>query len=124
MQFLMTINIDQSLISSLPATEFDSLMKGCLIHADELARDGKLLGSQQLESPKTAKTLRVRDGKASIVDGPFAETKELLAGFNLIEGADIDEAMHIAQGFPWACYGSIEVRPVHDMDAERRRVGA
>ncbi|MEO7916995.1 MAG: YciI family protein [Dokdonella sp.] len=123
MQFLMTINIDESLMAQLPASEFDELMRGCLSHADELRRDGKLLGSQQLESPKTAKTLRVRDGTAQIVDGPFAETKELLAGFNLIQARDINEAVRIAQGFPWARYGAVEVRPVHDMDAERRRVG-
>ena len=124
MQFLMTINIDETLLAELPAAEFDNVMHGCLVHADELARDGKLLGSQQLQSPKTAKTLRVRNGAAQIVDGPFAETKELLAGFNLIEARDIDDAMRIAQEFPWARYGAVEVRPVHDMDAERRRVGA
>lgn len=123
MQYLMTINIDESLVAELPAAEYDELMRGCLTHADELRRDGKLLGSQQLEAPATAKTLRVRNGKSQIVDGPFAETKELLAGFNLLEANNIDEAMEIAQQFPWARFGSIEVRPVHDMDAERRRVG-
>ena len=124
MQYLMTINIDERLIAQLPAAEYDELMRGCLNHADELRRDGKLLGSQQLEQPATAKTLRVRNGESQIVDGPFAETKELLAGFNLLQADNIDEAMQIAQQFPWARFGSIEVRPVHDMDAERRRVGA
>lgn len=124
MQYLMTINIDEELIAELPAPEFDALMRGCLAHADELRRDGKLLDSQQLQAPATAKTLRVRNGKTQIVDGPFAETKELLAGFNLLRADSIDEAMRIAQAFPWAKFGSIEVRPVHDMDDERRRVGA
>ncbi|MGB4858575.1 MAG: YciI family protein [Dokdonella sp.] len=124
MQYLMTINIDETLIDKLPTAEYDELMRGCLAHADELRRDGKLLGSQQLEQPATAKTLRVRNGKTQIVDGPFAETKELLAGFNLLHADSIDEAMRIAQQFPWARFGSVEVRPVHDMDAERRRVGA
>ncbi len=123
MQYLMTINIDESLVAELPAAEYDELMRGCLAHADELRRDGKLLGSQQLESPATAKTLRVRNGKTQIVDGPFAETKELLAGFNVLQADSIDNAVKIAQAFPWARYGSIELRPVHDMDAERRRVG-
>ncbi|MFZ2235106.1 MAG: YciI family protein [Dokdonella sp.] len=121
---MMTINIDETLIDKLPTAEYDELMRGCLAHADELRRDGKLLGSQQLEQPATAKTLRVRNGKTQIVDGPFAETKELLAGFNLLQADNIDEAMRIAQQFPWARFGSVEVRPVHDMDAERRRVGA
>lgn len=124
MQYLMTINIDESLVGDLPAAEYDELMRGCLVHADELRREGKLLGSQQLEAPTTAKTLRVRNGKTQIVDGPFAETKELLAGFNLLQADNIDDAMQIAQAFPWARFGSVEVRPVHDMDAERRRVGA
>ena len=124
MQYLMTINIDESLLAEVPAAEYDDLMRGCLAHADELRSDGKLLGSQQLESPATARTLRVRDGKTLIVDGPFAETKELLAGFNLIVADSIDEAIEIAGQFPWARYGSIEVRPVHDMDMERQRVGA
>lgn len=124
MQYLMTINIDESLVAELPAAEYDELMRGCLNHADELRRAGKLLGSQQLEPPSTAKTVRVRNGKTQIVDGPFAETKELLAGFNLLQADSIDQAVRIAQGFPWAQFGSIEVRPVHDMGAERQRVGA
>ena len=124
MQYLMTINIDENLLAELPTAEYDNLMRGCLAHADELRRDGKLLGSQQLDAPATAKTLRVRHGKTLIVDGPFAETKELLAGFNLIVADSIDEAVEIAGQFPWARYGSIEVRPVNDMDVERQRVGA
>ena len=124
MHYLMTINIDESLIAELPTAEYDKLMRGCLAHADELRGAGKLLGSQQLQAPATAKTLRVRNGKTQIVDGPFAETKELLAGFNLLQAENIEEAVQIAQTFPWARFGSIEVRPVHDMDIERRRVGA
>jgi hypothetical protein len=59
-----------------------------------------------------------------VVDGPFAETKEYLGGFNLIEAADMDEAVRIASSFPWAQTGAIEIRPVRDMDQVRRRVGA
>jgi hypothetical protein len=58
------------------------------------------------------------------VDGPFAETKEMLGGFNLIEARDMDEAIEIASHFPWAQTGCVEVRPVRDMDAVRLRVGA
>lgn len=124
MKFLMLIQIDDELLRALSAERFDQLMKGCLQHADELHASGCLLQSQQLEPPATAKTLRVRDGHSRVVDGPFAETKEMLAGFNLIEAADIDEAMRIAAEFPWARFGSIEVRPVRDIDAVRKRVGA
>lgn len=80
--------------------------------------------AQQLESPASARTLRQRDGAERVTDGPFAETRELLAGFNLVNARDMDDAVRIARGFPWSRYGSLEVRPVADMDAERRRVGA
>lgn len=124
MKFLVMIYNDESLLAKMPASEFDTTMRGCLEHADELRGQGHLLDSQQLEAPSTAKTLRVRGGRATVVDGPFAETKEILGGFNLIEAADMDEALRIAAEFPWAATGSIEVRPVRDMDAVRRRVGA
>jgi hypothetical protein len=67
--------------------------------------------------------MRIRQGNTTIVDGPFAETKEYLGGFNLIEARDMDEAIEIAKSFPWASIGSIEVRPVGSLEAERERVG-
>lgn len=124
MQFLMLIYTDDALMDALPEGEFDTRMRGCLTHADELHDQGCLLASQQLEPAATARSFRVRNGRTTIVDGPFAETKEMLAGFNLIEAADMDEAVRIAAEFPWAQTGCIEVRPVRDMDAVRRRVGA
>lgn len=124
MQYLLTVNIDRELIESLPQEEYDRLMHGCITKADAMRRDGVLLASQQLEPPSTARTVRSRNGVVTITDGPFAETKEILAGFNLIEAGSYEEAVRIAQQFPWIRYGSIEVRPVHDFEAERRRVGA
>lgn len=124
MKFLVMIYNDASLLDAVPAAEADTMMRHCFENADAMRADGKLFDSQQLESPATAKTVRVRNGKSTVVDGPFAETKEFLAGFNLIEAADMDEAVKIAQSFPWAGLGSIEVRPVRDMEAVRRRVGA
>ena len=124
MQFLILVNIDEALIEALPDAEYDALMRGCLRHADALQAQGTLVMAQQLESPASARTLRARDGEERVTDGPFAETRELLAGFNLVNARDLDEAVRIARGFPWARYGSLEVRPVADMEAERRRVGA
>jgi hypothetical protein len=124
MKFLMLVYTDDTLLQALPEGEFDRLMHGCISHADELKEEGKLIESQQLEAASTAKSLRVRNGRASVVDGPFAETKEILGGFNLIEAADIDEAVRIASGFPWAKYGCLELRPVRDFEAVRARVGA
>lgn len=124
MQFLLLINIDPELIQALPAEEYDAEMRGCLAHADELQAQGVLVMSQQLQPVEQARTLRVRQAQSRITDGPFAETREFLAGFNLINARDADEAMRIAREFPWSRYGSIEVRPVADMDAERVRVSA
>lgn len=124
MKFMLLIYTDQNLIDALPAGEYDSLMRGCIQHADELRAQGKVLDSQQLELPYTAKSMRTRASKVNVLDGPFAETKEMLAGFNLIEAADMDEALKIAAEFPWSRFGSIEVRPVRDFDQVRARVSA
>jgi hypothetical protein len=124
MQFLLLVYNDASLLDALPSGRFDTMMKGCLEHADQLQREGILLGFQQLEAPATARSVRIRNGKTSVVDGPFAETKELLGGFNLIEADDIDQAVRIAAELPWATTGCIEVRPVRDVDIVRKRVGA
>ena len=124
MQYLTLIHIDPVLLAELPQDEYDRLMRGCFAKADALRDAGCLHGSQQLLEPATARTLRVRDGLARVTDGPFAETREFLAGFNLIEAESMEAAMEIAQAFPWARFGSIEVRPVRDMQAVRSRVGA
>jgi hypothetical protein len=124
MQFLLLINIDPDLIQALPPEQYDAEMRGCLAHADELQAQGILVMSQQLQPVQQARTLRVRQAQERITDGPFAETREFLAGFNLINARDADDAMRIAREFPWSRYGSIEVRPVADMQAERVRVSA
>jgi hypothetical protein len=124
MKFLLMIYTDDSLLEALPEGAFDQMMHGCITHADALKTQGTLIESQQLEHGSAARTVRVRNGKTSIVDGPFAETKEILGGYNLIEADSLDEAVRIAQEFPWIGTGSIEVRPVRDFDEVRRRVGA
>ncbi|MCB1555610.1 MAG: YciI family protein [Xanthomonadales bacterium] len=124
MQYLLLVYTDPDLLGALPAEEYDRLMHGCITHADELRAAGTLLGSQQLEDASTARCVRERGGISRVLDGPFAETKEVLAGFNLIEADSHEEAVRIAHEFPWIRYGSIEVRPVRDFGAVRRRVGA
>ena len=124
MKFLLLIYNDDALLEALPAGESDAMMRTCLHHADELKEQGSLIESQQLEPAATAKSVRVRHGRVSVVDGPFAETKEMLGGFNLIEAADLDEAIRIASEFPWARTGCVEIRAVRDITAVRRRVGA
>ena len=124
MQYLLLVYTDDKLLEQLGPDGFDAHMRDCLVHADELCKQGTLLSFQQLEPAKTARSVRVRHGITTILDGPFAETKEMLAGFNLIEAESLDEAVRMAQEFPWTRYGCIEVRPLRDIAAVRRRVGA
>ncbi|GGZ53082.1 hypothetical protein GCM10008101_02780 [Lysobacter xinjiangensis] len=124
MQFMLLVYIDEARLAELPDGEFDAHMRHCFDNADALRAQGCLLDSQQLEPPSTARAVRHRDGAMRVTDGPFAETREFLAGFNLIEAADLDEAVRIAESMPWTRFGAIEVRPVRDMGAVRRRVGA
>src|SRR6266700_8421751 len=122
MKFAILIYTDKELLDALPEGQFDAKMRACLAHADELRQDGRLLDSQMLERPATAKSVRVRNGRQTIVDGPFTETKEMHAGFNLIEAEDMDEAVRIATEFPWTQTGCVEVRAVQDIEAVRQRV--
>lgn len=124
MKFALLIYNDAALLDAVPPDQFDATMRGCLDHADELRRDGRLLDSQMLEGAESAKSVRVRKGRQTITDGPFTETKELLAGFNLIEAESMEEAVRIAAEFPWVATGCVEVREVRDIGAVRRRVGA
>ena len=88
---------------------------GCMAYDHALREAGQCLASEALQSVRTAKTVRVRGGKVSITDGPFTETKEILAGFYLIEAPDIKHAVQIASQIPPAQVGSIEVRPVREL---------
>jgi len=124
MQFLLLIHVDEAMIRALPEGEYDRMMHDCFVHADALRAQGCLLESQQLHSAATARSVRIRKGQPQVVDGPFAETKELLGGFNRIEADSMADAVRIAAEFPWARVGCVEVREISDIDAERRRVGA
>jgi len=124
MKFLLLVYIDPAAIDALPAGDFDSKMRNCLAHADELKHTGRLIESQMLDDASTAKSVRIRNGRQTTLDGPFAETKEVLGGFNLIEADSIEDAVRMAAEFPWAQTGCIEVRPVRDIEAVRQRVNS
>ena len=87
----------------------------CGAYAQELVERCKLLAAEPLHSIESATTVRVRNGAMSVTDGPFAETKEMLAGFYMVDAKDLNEAIRIAAGVPPAKYGSIEVRPVREL---------
>lgn len=124
MQFVLVIYNDPSLIEALPPGEADAMMHSCITHADDLRREGRLLDSQMLVEAASAKSVRIRNGRMTAVDGPFSEAKEVLGGFNLIEARDMEEAVRIAAEFPWARTGCVEVRAVQNIDEVRQRVGA
>ena len=93
----------------------------CFDFAAGLHQSGRLLSAEPLHPVDTATTVRVRNGQVTMTDGPVAETKELLAGFYLVDAKDLNEAAHIASQIPPAKYGSIEVRPVRELAVSAAR---
>ena len=96
--------------------------EACMACGDELRASGHLIGGTPLHPVHTATTVRVRNGQTTITDGPFAETKEALAGFYMIEARDLNEAIQIASKIPPAKYGSIEVRPTRELVVDQVEV--
>ncbi len=88
----------------------------CAAYAQQLASSQHMLAAEPLHGIHTATTVRVRNGEVSLLDGPFAETREMLAGFYLLDAKDLNEAIRLAAGIPPARWGSIEVRPVRELD--------
>ena len=112
MKFVCLVYLEHGTLAALPSDEKVELDHNSMAYDKELERRGNYIVAEALNPVTTARTLRVRRGKRSVVDGPFAETKEHLGGFILINAANMDEALDIAAGIPLARYGSIEVRPV------------
>ena len=111
MKYLCTIYIDEKKLSALSPSDSDDLDKRSLAYDETLRSGGHLIAAHALGSVETATTLRVRSGKLSVTDGPFAETNEQLGGFLLIEARDLNEAIQLASKIPSATLGSVEVRP-------------
>src|SRR5260370_30109951 len=110
MQFLLLIYDDEKRWTNLSHAEWDAESREYGAFGKEFA--GKILGGNALQPTATAKTVRVRDGKRLTTDGPFAETKEQLGGYYLVEATTADEALAMAAKIPWARFGSIEVPPI------------
>jgi hypothetical protein len=124
MKYLCLISIDESKLAAMAPDEYQAVVERCLTYEEELRRRGRLLAAQALEPIRTASTVQVRDGRRSVMDGPFAETKEQIAGFFLIDAADRAEAIEIAAGMPQALIGSIEVRPLRPLQAHGAAEGS
>src|SRR5436190_16084732 len=104
MKYLCLVYLDEKELHAVPDRE-------CKACGDDLRESGYLVAAEALQGVQTATTVRVRNGKVSVTDGPFAETKEQLAGFYLIDAGDLNEAIKLASKIPPARVGSIEVRP-------------
>jgi len=108
MKYLCLVYLEEQKLHAVADTE-------CMACGDGFRQRGVLLAAEALQPIETATTVRVRNGKVSITDGPFAETKEQLAGFYLVEATDLNEAIQIASKIPPAREGSVEVRPVREL---------
>jgi hypothetical protein len=121
MRYLCLAYEEESRLNALSRAEWDALRRETLDYIEDLRAKGSLLGAEPLQSVRTASTVRVRNGRLSITDGPFAETKETLGGFFLISARDLNEAIQVASKWPSARLGSIEVRPVEERLREEGR---
>ena len=112
MKFLCTVLVDDTLAAAMTPEGWARMGAESLAYDEALMARGVFLAAEALEGRTTARTVRVRQGDAIISDGPFMESKEVLAGFVLIDVADADAAMGVAKGIPMARLGAVEVRPV------------
>jgi hypothetical protein len=108
MKYLCLVYMDEETLDAVPDSD-------CMAYGQSLRDSGHYLAAEALQPVHTATTVRVRNGKMSMTDGPFAETKEQLAGFYLIDAKDLNDAVQVASKIPPARVGSIEVRPVRQL---------
>ena len=113
MKFLCLICAEK-VMEQMPADVADRHYEDYRKFTETISRSGNYVGANRLLPPATAATVRVRDGKVAVTDGPFAETKEQLGGYYVIEAADRDEAIRVAAKIPGAWIGCVEVRPIAD----------
>jgi hypothetical protein len=111
-KYLCLIYDDEKLWETMPAAEQDAIMGEYRAYVSDLRASGHYVAGSQLAPTATATTVRERDGRLAVTDGPFAETKEQLGGYFLIEARDLNEAIQVARRIPSARFGSIEVRPL------------
>jgi hypothetical protein len=123
MKYLCLIYENERNWETMPKEESDAVMGEYFTFTENLRTSGRYVAGEALQPTPTATTVRVRGGKVSTTDGPFAETKEQLGGFYLVEANDLNEAIQIAARIPSARYGSIEVRPVVDFSQQPETAG-
>jgi hypothetical protein len=118
MKYLCLVYQEESSADVLPAATSDATADEVFDHREELRISGHLIASSSLQSVQTATTVRVRNGRVSVSDGPIMEMKEQLGAFYLIEARDLNDAIRVASKIPSARIGCIEVRPLRDFDPQ------
>jgi hypothetical protein len=123
MKYLCLAYEDEEKLNALSESEWHALREQTLSYVAAMQQSGHLILTNALQSARAAATLRVRNGNLSVTDGPFAETKEQLGGFFLIDARDLNEAIQVASKWPSARLGNIEVRPVEEVLRQDKRYG-
>jgi hypothetical protein len=121
MKFMCLAYEEESTLNALSRAEWDALREETNAYVESLRASGKLVLTRALQSVRTAATVRVRDGAKLVTDGPYAEAKEMIGGFFLIDAKDREEALALAAAWPSARFGAIEVRPIEETLPEERR---
>ena len=121
MKYLCMVLVDEKKLEALSANELQALDDESLAYDDSLRKRGHLITAQALESVQTATMVRIRNGKVSLTDGPFAETNEQIGGFLLIEAQDLNQAIQLAANVPVIRLGGIEVRPIKELTASEKK---
>jgi hypothetical protein len=117
MRYLCLIYDDEKKLSGMSKSEGDALMGEYFAFTESIKKSGNYLAGEALQPVHTATSVRIRNGKVSTTDGPFAETKEQLGGYYLINAKDLNEAIEIASKIPSARIGTVEVRPIMEFNA-------
>jgi hypothetical protein len=129
MKYICLGYIEPSKLESLPETQMHAMMDECFTYDDELRQNGHFAGGHALQPPQTAATLRWENGKVSITDGPYAETKEQIGGILILEARDLNHAIQLMTKHPGVKAGPFEIRPAADLtemirESEQRRAVA
>ena len=117
MKYLCLVYLDESKWGAMSEREYDALVGEVLAYREDLRRSGHFVVSEALHHGQPTPTVQVRNGKVSVTDGPFAETKEHLGGFYVIEATDLNEAIRVAAKIPSARLGRVEVRSIKELES-------
>ena len=118
MRYLCLIYLDESRLAAMPEPELSALIDRHLTYNEELLDTGHFIEAEALQPAANTTCLRMRNGRATLTDGPYAETKEMVAGFYLIEARDLNDAIQVASRLPAAPLGVVEIRPCRDLEVD------